>query len=140
MARQLLFYALLFGSCGYALLKGTRETKIVAAITLAATFASLVVASRYARVELGVLIVDVLVLIGFTAIALKSDRYWPLWIAGLQLTTTFGHALRAIEDQMVPIAYAVALRFWSYPIQIILIVAVWRSQRRARRESEAARA
>jgi len=35
-----------------------------------------------------------------------------------------------MDHQTVPIAYAVSLRFWSYPIQIILIIAVWRSLRR----------
>ena len=136
MVRQLIFYALLFGSCGYALLKGTRDAQIVAVVTLVATFASLVLVSRYAGVEFGVLFVDLLVLFAFTAIALKSDRFWPLWIAGLQLTTSLGHVLRALEDQMVPIAYAVALRSWSYPIQIILIIAVWRSQRREQPEGQ----
>jgi hypothetical protein len=134
MVRQLIFYSLLFGSCGFALLKGTRDTQIVAVTTLAATFVSLVLVSRYAGVEFGVLVVDILVLFAFAAVALKSDRFWPLWIAGLQLTTSFGHMLRAWEDQMVPIAYAVALRSWSYPIQIILIVAVWRGLRRKQQD------
>lgn len=133
MIRLIIFNVLLFGSCGYALLKGTRDAQIVAVVTLVASFASYFLVSRYAGVEVGVLAVDMVVLLAFTAVALQSDRFWPLWIAGLQLTTTFGHALRAFEDQMVPIAYAVALRFWAYPIQIILIVAVWRSQRRKQR-------
>jgi hypothetical protein len=133
MTRLIIFNVLLLGSCGYALLKGTRDAQIVAVTTLVASFASYFLVSRYAGVEVGVLAVDVMVLSAFTAVALKSDRFWPLWIAGLQLTVTFGHALRAVEDQMVPIAYAVSLRFWSYPIQIILIVAVWRSQRRKQR-------
>ena len=130
MIRLIIWSVLLFGSCGYALLKGTRDAQIIALVTLAASMASYFMMSRYAGVEFGVLAIDVLVLLAFIAIALRSDRFWPLWIAGLQLTTTFGHALRAVEDQMVPIAYAVSLRFWSYPIQIILIVAVWRSVRR----------
>ena len=130
MIRVILFDLLLFGSCGYALLKGTRDAQIVAAVALVANFASYLVVSGYGGIEVGVLGIDVLVLAAFTAVALKSDRFWPLWVAGLQLTTTFGHALRAIEDQMVPIAYAVSLRFWVYPIHIILIIAVWRSQRR----------
>ena len=134
MIRLIIFSILLFGSCGYALLKGTREAQFVAAVTLAASFASFFLMSRYAAIEFGVLAIDVLVLLAFVAVALRSDRFWPLWIAGLQLTTTFGHALRAVEDQMVPIAYAVSLRFWSYPIQIILIIAVWRSVRRQQLE------
>jgi hypothetical protein len=130
MARLIIFNVLLLGSCAYALLRGTRDAQIVAIVTLAASLASFALVSRYAHVEFGVLAVDVLTFLAFTAVALKSDRFWPLWISGLQLTTSFGHLLKAWEDQLVPIAYAVALRSWSYPIQIILAVAVWRSQRR----------
>lgn len=130
MARLIIFNALLLGSCAYALLRGTRDAQIVAVVTLAASMASYALVSRYAQVEFGVLAVDVLTFLAFTAVALKSDRFWPLWISGLQLTTSFGHLIKAWEDQLVPIAYAVALRSWSYPIQIILAVAVWRSQRR----------
>ena len=136
MTRLIIFLVLLLGSCGYALLKGTRDAQIVAVSTLAATVASYLLVSRYDGVEFGVLVIDVLVLTVFVAVALKSDRFWPLWIAGLQLTTTFGHVLRALEDQMGPIAYAVSLRFWVYPIHIILIIAVWRSQVRLQRTSE----
>ena len=133
MIRLIIFTVLLFGSCGYALLKGPRDAQAVAVVTLVASFASYFLVSRYAAVEVSVLAIDMLTLLAFTAVALKSDRFWPLWVAGLQLTTTFGHGLRAFEDEIVPIAYAVSLRFWSYPIQIILIVAVWRSQRRKQR-------
>ena len=132
MIRLIIFNALLFGSCAYALLRGTRDAKIVAIVTLVASFATLLLFRTYSEVEVGVLIVDILTFLAFTAVALQSDRFWPLWISGLQLTTTFGHLLKAYEDQLVPIAYAVALRSWSYLIQIILLVAVWRSQQRAR--------
>jgi hypothetical protein len=134
MIRLIIFNAILLGSCGYALLRGTRDAKIVAIVTLVASFATLLLFRTYSEVETGVLVVDTLTFLAFTAVAIKSDRFWPLWISGLQLTTTFGHLLKAFEDQLVPIAYAVALRSWSYPIQIILAVAVWRSQRRARAE------
>ena len=138
MIRLIIFNVLLLGSCAYALLRGTRDAQIVAVVTLAASMASYALVSRYAQVEFGVLAVDILTFLAFTAVALKSDRFWPLWISGLQLTTSFGHLLKAWEDQLVPIAYAVALRSWSYPIQIILAVAVWRSQRRKLPEHRAA--
>ena len=38
--------------------------------------------------------------------------------------------LKAIDSSLLPIAYAAALRFWSYPILIILAVGVWRSRHR----------
>ena len=127
--REILFDLLLFATCGYALVYGRQDAKIVGAVCIAASIASLAVASRYSGVEIGVLIIDLLTLAVFVFVALRSDRFWPLWISGLQLTTTIGHLLKAIELDLVPIAYAVALRFWAYPILIILAVATWRSRR-----------
>lgn len=130
VVRLIIFNALLVGSCGYALWRGTRDAKVVALICLAASAATYVAMSGYNSVEEDILVIDLLVLAGFTWVAMKSDRFWPLWVAGLQLTTSFGHFLKMYEADLVPIAYAVALRMWSYPIQIILAVAVWRSYRR----------
>jgi len=76
------------------------------------------------------LAVDLLTLGAFTFVALRSDRFWPLWISGLQLTTSIAHVLKAIDPELVPIAYAAAGRFWSYPILLILAVGTWRTSRR----------
>ena len=138
MIRILFFNLLLFGACGYALLRGTRDPRIVALVCIVANFATLAVkgpvATSYSSVETGVLTVDILTLAAFTFVALTSDRFWPLWVSGLQLTTSMGHALKGIESNLLPLAYAAALRFWSYPILIILVVGVWRHQRRLRRK------
>ena len=34
------------------------------------------------------MLVDLAVLAGFVTVALRSKRFWPLWVAGLQLTTS----------------------------------------------------
>ncbi len=130
MLRVILFDLLLFATCGYALLYGRMDARIIGGVCIVANFASYAVVSRYVGVEVGVLAIDLLTFLIFTAVALRSDRFWPLWISGLQLTTTIGHVLKAIQLDLVPIAYAVALRFWAYPILIILAFAVWRSRRR----------
>lgn len=129
MTRFLIFHLLLFASCGYALWKGGRDARIVAATCLIATFASVPIAA-YGAVEMNVVFVDILVLASFLYVALQSDRFWPLWIAGLHVTTVVAHALKLMSGDLVPIAYAVALRFWAYPELIILAVAVWRHNQR----------
>jgi hypothetical protein len=53
-----------------------------------------------------------------------------LWVAGLQLTTTVSHALKAIEIDLMTQAYAAAARFWVYPIFLIMVVGTWRSHQR----------
>ena len=133
LLRLILFNALLAGACGYALWRGRSDERLIATVCLVATLASITLAApasqRYASVELGVLIVDVFTLGAFTYVALRSDRFWPLWISGLQLTTSVAHFLKAMQPELVPIAYAAAGRLWSYPILLILAVGTWRCSR-----------
>jgi hypothetical protein len=134
MVRLILFNLLLFGACGYALLKGTRDARIVALVCIVANFATFAFRgpslTGYASVEMLVMAIDLGTLAAFTFVALTSDRFWPLWISGLQLTTSMGHLLKGLQSDLLPFAYAAALRFWSYPILLILAIAVWRQQRR----------
>ena len=129
--RTLLFFCLLFGACGYAWLRGKDDERLVAAACVVASFASFGLRSQYTDVEVGLLVVDLLTFVVFTYVALRSERFWPLWISGLQLTTGIGHVLKAMEPGLVPIAYATALRFWSYPILMILAIATWRAHHRS---------
>jgi hypothetical protein len=141
MDRLLIYHALLFGACGYAVIRGRTDARIVAGAFFIGNFATYALRSQlsggYSSLETGVFAVDVLCLLAFTYAALISDRFWPLWVSGLQLTTSFGHVLKAIDSQLLPLAYAASLRFWGYPILIILAVGVWRHQRRLRRGQEA---
>jgi hypothetical protein len=139
-----LYIALLALSCGYAVYRGGRYERLVAAVCLLGTLATVVVNSplnrMYVHVEGGALAVDLAVLAAFIAIALHSDRFWPLWVAGLQLTTSIAHFLKAIDPHLIPSAYGLAVRFWSYPILIILAVGSWRAHRRVKSQRGAAAA
>ncbi len=126
----------------YALAKGGREERHVAIIcAVGALVTSLVIsplAERFEGLEIQVLLVDVAVMAGFLLVALRSDRFWPLWVAGLQLTTLMGHSLKQLESDLIPQAYAAALNFWAYPIVIILAIGTWRTQLRRSRLEQAA--
>jgi hypothetical protein len=131
------FILILVATCAYALWRGDRDSRLVALISLAATVLTHIAISptahRYSNVEAGVFLVDLATLGGFVAVALISDRFWPLWVAGLQLTTELAHVLKGISASLVPEAYAAAGRMWSYPILFILAVGTWRSYRRRAR-------
>jgi len=129
----ILFWPLLVLTTGYALWRGGFYERAVALVCLAATLVSIGVHpshGRYADVAWGELVIDSFVLAFFFAVALLSDRFWPLWVAGLQLTSSLGHFFKIIEPGLLPHAYAGAIRFWSYPILVILFVGSWRSYRR----------
>lgn len=134
----LLYWALLTMSCGYALMRGRADERVAATVCIVASMVSVLVLSpigvRYTAIEPGEMTVDLIVLIIFVGIALRSDRFWPLWVAGLQLTTTMAHALKAVDLSLIPAAYGAAERFWSYPILVIIAIGAARQQRRRRNE------
>jgi len=135
MLSPILFLAILVSICLYAISVGRSDERWVAATCLVASFGSLLLLSptsaRYSSVEGGVLMVDIVTLAIFVTVALRSDRYWPLWISGLQLTTTTAHLLKALDTNLMPVAYAAAGRFWGYPILLILAIGTYRSRVRA---------
>ena len=136
--RYYIFLAILFLTCGYALWRGRSDERIVAAACLLATLATRFAISplsvRYTGIEHGLLIIDLLMLAIFVAIALRSERFWPLWVAGLQLTNSMAHLMKAIELDLLPVAYRADAVFWSYPILFILAIGTWRGQRELRHQ------
>jgi hypothetical protein len=129
-----IFWTLLLLTCGYALWRGRKYEQWSALICIAASVVSVLfrasVRQSYLGIEISDLIVDTVVLVAFVGIALRSDRFWPLWVAGLQLTISMSHVLKAIQPSLIPLAYAAAERFWSYPTLIIIAVGAWRQHRR----------
>jgi hypothetical protein len=52
-----------------------------------------------------------------------------LWVSGLQLTTSISHLLFMLQPTLLDLAYHAAMRFWSYPILLILVIAALRTHR-----------
>lgn len=118
----------------YAMFCGRRDERVTGVIlvlgVVATHYAWSPVDQRFAGLEINVMLVDLIVFAGFTWVALRSDRFWPLWIAGLQLTTLLGHILKLADAELFSRAYGAALMFWGYPILVILAVGTWRGERR----------
>lgn len=141
MHPRYIYWAILFLVCGYAFWRGRTDERVVAGVCLIASIISLLSLTRwharYSDLEIGLLAVDLITLATFVLVALHSSRFWPLWVAGLQLTTSMGHLMKAMESDLLPVAYGAALRMWSYPILLILVIGTWRGHRRALREASA---
>lgn len=130
----IIFWGILLSICAFAWWRGRKDERIAATACLVATIVTVLlippVAQRYSQPDLVLLAIDIAMLTAFVGIALNSVRFWPLWVAGFQLTMTMSHAMKAIEPDLIPRAYAAASVFWSYPILLTILVGTWRTRRK----------
>lgn len=126
-----LYFALLALVSGYAFLRGGREERVVAAVCISASLLSLAVFRpedvSYSDFQPLIALIDFAVLAVFVGVSLRTRRFWPLWVAGTQLTTTVGHALKLLDPDLLPVVYGASLASWSYVHLLILAVGTWRT-------------
>lgn len=131
---MLLFAACLLACCIYAAARGGPPERIGALVLLVGSVLSTALmspaASRFSGVEMGVLAVDVAVLFAYLALALLTDRYWPLWTAALQLIGVLAHIARLADPDMLRNGYAFLLAFWSYPMLLTIVLGTWSRHKR----------
>ncbi len=134
MIHRLLFNAVLLLSLAYALRRGGTPERIGAWTIIVGDILTILVqrayAERFSSLGLGVLVVDALMLVAFFLLSLKANRFWPMWMTGLQGVSVMVHAAMALNPGVIPWAYAFGLAIWSYPILILLAVATRRHQER----------
>ncbi|MBV8685800.1 MAG: hypothetical protein JOZ90_08930 [Alphaproteobacteria bacterium] len=128
------YYTILALCWGYALLRGGPPERIGASIIGIGSILSALALSgstvRFGSVEVGVFYVDVAALLGFLALALYAERYWPLWVTALQAIGTAGHAVKYVDSHVVRLIYAFALALWAYPMLFLIVLGTWRHQKR----------
>lgn len=133
MTRVELYLVLLVVCCGYALLRGGAPERLVAAIlvvNVALTFATISdSAIRYRHIEVSVMIIDACSLVGVTAIALLSARYWPLWMTAFYVLQVLSH-LVPLLPHMLALIYGIMVSICAYPVLLLLAAGAWRHQKR----------
>jgi hypothetical protein len=81
-------------------------------------------------IELNIFVIDVLVLLSFWYIALKTNSFWPYWITGWQLIAIFGHIQKYMFSEILARPYSLLSVYISYPILLLIIYAASSSSRR----------
>ncbi len=122
----LFFLALLLFTCSVAFARGRKDEKLAAGAMFTATIASPVaLSSGYTHPESGILIVDLALLAILVVLALRSDRFWPLWATGFHMVGTSIHLATFADSGIWPPAYAAAEGFWAWPVLTALLVGTW---------------
>jgi hypothetical protein len=130
----LVFNALLLVACGYAAWGGGGPERWCAGslvLAAAATRLSDVLSTPdYVAVPLDIAAVDLLLLAALTTIALRANRYWPLCLTSLHLSTILVHGARLLDPLMTPGMYQLVLRAFAYATVIVIAVGTLRHRRR----------
>ena len=131
-----LFLTLLLGSCLYAAIRGGAPERIGAAILFSATLASAVTLEasrqRYIATEIPTMWVDIAMGLAFVLLALKAQRYWPMWVSMVQLVLVATH-LVMFAPQTGSWAYWAVQAVGSYPAPVLLALGTFRHRLRRKR-------
>lgn len=134
--RVAIFSALLILASVFAMVRGGAPERIVGVALLLAFGASIgmqqPLASRFVAVEWGIFAADLMLLLVLLGVALHADRFWTLWLAAFHTLGTGGHLVRGLDHGIEPIAYAILLASWSYPMILLLVIGTIRHDWRRR--------
>jgi len=122
----------------YALWAGGAPERIGAAVYAASVAATFLILTqhepRWLNLEVGAFIVDAVTFVLFILLALRADRFWPLWVSALLGIALLGHLARIVMPDTFWRAYAFVLAFWSYPILALMALGTFLHRRRVTRE------
>lgn len=121
---QYIYLVFLLAACSMAWLCGKRTEHWGAAVILVGSLLSPVVqlSAPFKSFDLPLFLLDLTVLALFFAIALRSDRFWPMWSAAFHLIATTTHLARLVNPTILPEAYAHAQAFWAYPMLTAMVI------------------
>ena len=134
MIHVMLFNLLLLGVCGYACWAGGAPERWTALVFVLGAIATAVLPFEqrfsYHSVFWPLLSVDLGMLIGLIGIALRANRFWPLYVSALHVITVAIHGVKAFQPGLVPWMYAGASSKIAYPMLILLAAGAWRHRHR----------
>jgi hypothetical protein len=131
-----LFYWSVLALCSlYGFWRGGTPERVGMAIVVIGSIlttesASANLAVRFHALEMGMFLVDIVVFFAFVLLALAADRYWPLWVAGLQLIGVSTHTMMLASPDIIPWVYAVTQSLWGYPILLAIMIGTARHRKR----------
>ncbi len=130
------FSVLLFGSCGYAWIRGGREGKALCLLLLSAalgTPAAISLLRPYFGLPLVTFVVDLVLLVALGSIALRTDRFWPLWILAFHFLSVMTFVAWWLAPGMAGIVYEDSAAFWSIPALGVLFLGPFLDRAAARK-------
>lgn len=136
------YFMLLILCWAYAMLRGGPPERIGATILALGSFLTVAALPNWVRhagsVEIHVFLVDVACFAAFAVLALRADRFWPIWVSALVGVGALGHLARWFDGPEISMrVYAMSLAIWSYPMLALIAIGTLNHQRRVAQQQAA---
>lgn len=137
MTLVVIFNLILGASCIFATVRGGAPERLTALFFGAAGIATFLIPAEYwtgfRSIDLPLLAIDIALLVSLVVLSACADRFWPIWLAAVQLVIVLVHVAKAYNPAIVPLIYFVASSRLAYVMIFILVVATVRHRRRMAR-------
>jgi hypothetical protein len=114
----------------YAFRRGGWEEKVAAAGILVVSYgaplslwATGTLDTRFQHFEALVALIDGSLALLLLGVALRSPKFWPLWLTAMEMLTVLSHFALYVPH-MLPWSYWNAAVLWSYPMLMVLAFGV----------------
>ena len=138
--RIAVFNCVQLAACLYALKHGGAPERwtawmMAAGAALTATLPSWS-SIRFDMTSPTLLLVDLALLGGLCWLAARANRFWPLWVAALQLVAIAVHVVRGLDPTILPAAYNQTVGKVAYPMILLLVLGTFRHSQRERTSTD----
>jgi hypothetical protein len=114
-------------ACAYALWRGGKAEKSAGALLLLDWYATPILENQHdlSHAQVSIFALDAVVAIVLFLIALRSNRFWPLWVSAFQILELVMHLAMLVDHRVRPIAYFIGVEISSYLILLALAIGTW---------------
>ena len=131
MTHVLIFNFVLFSVSLFAFIAGGMPERATAVVFLTAATASFVVLRDHALAfDVKLVWIDIATFASLVAIAVRANRFWPLYISALQLLTVGVHGAKLYDPQLADWMWIGASSKLAYPTLILLTIGIVRHRQR----------
>lgn len=127
MLVALSFWVLTLACCGFAALFGGRSGRAIALIYVTAVVATSLATrdpKAWSDPHLPALAVDLTLLAALLWVAMRSNRWFPLWFTGFHLVALVSHLAAILAPGFAPKLYFLLQSLWSVPMLLTLAIGV----------------
>jgi hypothetical protein len=132
MEIAILFWAMMLAAGSYSVALGGWEGRTTMGLFVLAALATIAsnrwLVLNWQETNLTVCLIDTATFVATYLIAVKSRRWWPIWVAAFQLNSVAAHVATMISPDFSNFVYQGYASLWALPSMLIMVFGIFRDR------------